>query len=624
MNLSPDTLAHVYENTLVSTESRRKYGTHSTPGAVARYLIDRLPLEDCPQDERVVVEPCSGHCIFLTLAMKRLRDILPPYMSPEERHKYFVANLRGFEADLFAKEVGGLCMMLADYPNVDGWRLVNADVFESSEFMEALGEARFVVCNPPFEEFTNAEKTRYKAFRKLRASEKPAELLLRVLESARRAVAIAFVFPRQFIDGNGYAVAREALAKRFGELEVVALPDRIFLKSATESSLLIAKSPGKTGNSVTVSYGEVYDADRSCFLSEHLLSRTDVRRRTVADIRESLLLPMLFEMWEELKDCTRLDAIANLVSHGIQWKKADASRCYSDTPKGDYRLGYRQIKRKMQAFQPPPEVYLNLDPANLRQAMGLPWELPKIVTNAGRKGRGRWRVSAFVDDAGHAFSKRFIGIWPTPSAPPLLALAAFLNGPLANAYMSTHERGRDNSAKRLRSIPLPAFSRDEWIRLEELAKRYVAACLPSDGRLASDLQPVSILVEMDAHILSGYGLPPHLERRLIDFFDKQKRPVDFPFRYDIYSYATRRALSPTTNVPVDLESLREKRVGLAKSLMEDTLTKSDAAELSKIDAILGRYSGIINPLPFEALEQMEAEARLIGLDPDSVELDDDD
>ena len=42
----------------------------------------------------------------------------------------------------------------------------------------------------------------------------------------------------------------------------------------------------------------------------------------------------------------------------------------------------------------------------------------------------------------------------------------------------------------------------------------------------------NILLQMDALILKGYGLPPWLERRLLDFFRGERRPV--PFEFDGY------------------------------------------------------------------------------------------
>ena len=76
-NLSVEVLAYIYENTLVDDLARKRLGIHSTPSSIARYLVNRLPFEGFSQDDRRVVEPCSGHSIFLVAALQRLRDLLP-------------------------------------------------------------------------------------------------------------------------------------------------------------------------------------------------------------------------------------------------------------------------------------------------------------------------------------------------------------------------------------------------------------------------------------------------------------------------------------------------------------------------------------------------------------------
>src|SRR5205807_6837170 len=68
-NLSVEALAYIYENTLVDDETRRRYGTHSTPHSIARYIIHHLGLETLNPDDRRIVEPCSGHGIFLVAAL---------------------------------------------------------------------------------------------------------------------------------------------------------------------------------------------------------------------------------------------------------------------------------------------------------------------------------------------------------------------------------------------------------------------------------------------------------------------------------------------------------------------------------------------------------------------------
>ena len=214
-NLSVEVLAYIYEHTLVDDESRRALGTHSTPYSVARYIVHQLPFEQIKdENHRFVVEPCSGHGVFLVAALQRLRDLLDPLLNVAKRHEYFVRMLSGFEIDPFALEVSKLCLVLADFPNRNSWRLYPANVFASPEMAADLSQARFVLANPPFEAFRLEDRAEYVG---LRATQKPAELLHRVLDSLHAEGSIGFVMPHQVISGTGYRGVRERLATRFRE-----------------------------------------------------------------------------------------------------------------------------------------------------------------------------------------------------------------------------------------------------------------------------------------------------------------------------------------------------------------------------------------------------------------------
>jgi hypothetical protein len=264
---------------------------------------------------------------LLVAALQRLRQLLPATMDPTKRHDYFVRVLRGFEAAAFALEVGKLCLMLADFPNANGWHLENRDVFASRSFTEALKEARFVVCNPPFEDFSEEERRRYP---KLRSPRKLAELLSLTLDHLHPQGTLAFVLPRHFVDGTGYRELRERLAKRFAEIEIVALPDRIFHVSTTESSLLVARSPGHDRVATAVSFAEVYDRDRDLFLHHHAFSRRDVRRKRIEDASQSFVVPPLWGVWAALETARKLGEVAE-AHRGIEWEKFDEEVCYSPT-----------------------------------------------------------------------------------------------------------------------------------------------------------------------------------------------------------------------------------------------------------------------------------------------------
>ncbi len=234
-NLSAETLTYVYENTFVSAPSRKSLGIHSTPSYLADYILSQLPLEGLERDKWNVWDPTCGHGIFLIAAMRRMRNLLPEDWSGKERHQFFSKRLHGIDIEKFSVEVAKLCLMLADFPEANGWDLINQDVFSGSLLEECAKTATIIVGNPPFEALENKKPL----------VRKPAELLSRVLPNMSNGAMLGMVLPRAFLDGSDYRKERELLLRDFDFINITELPDRIFSHSEVETSIVIAKKPKK-------------------------------------------------------------------------------------------------------------------------------------------------------------------------------------------------------------------------------------------------------------------------------------------------------------------------------------------------------------------------------------------
>lgn len=530
-NLSVEVLAYIYENTLVDQLARKQLGTHSTPAPIARYIVHRLPFDQFPEGDRRILEPCSGHGIFLVASLGRLRELLPAEMDPSARHRYFVKMLQGYELDAFALEVSKLCLVLADFPNHNGWQLHQEDVFQSDRMLRELKKSRIVLCNPPFEDFSEAARRKYSD---LNSIHKPVEVLSRVLDHAHAEAVLGFVLPRQFIDGKGYREVRERLARRYENLEVIALPDGIFHQSDLETALVIAQKPSSsTATQVSLSFAQVVEKDRDVFLSQSTVSRREQAYRSEDELTQTMALPLFREIWDRLAHLPTLGDVAE-IHRGVEWQPPfEEARYVSNKPKRGFQRGILKVTESFTGFIPARTVYLSTIPEHrLWRAFEHPWALPKVIANAARLARGMWRTACFADHDGLIVSQNFHGIWPKDLR-WLKAIEAVVNGPLANMFVVAHEGMRHVRKSTLERLPFPRLSSSDADRLGTLVDELRNHLAPIEtemlNRTARERQARNLILRIDAEVLRLYDLPPRLEKTLLESFQGEQRRVPFPF-----------------------------------------------------------------------------------------------
>ncbi|MCH7698588.1 MAG: SAM-dependent DNA methyltransferase [Chloroflexi bacterium] len=525
-NLSVDALAFVYENTLVSTEARQSLGIHGTPPEIAEYIVSHLPIESLPEDKRQVFEPFSGHAVFLVAAMRRLRDLLAPTMTSDERHAYFVQMLAGLELDDFAREVGMLSLMLADYPNPDGWRLDRGDAFSSPTFDQQLRRSSIVLSNPPFEDFSQEERRSAP----VASAHKPAELLRRLLQSPPAMMGL--VLPRVALTGLGYKESRARLRETYGSLEVVALPDSVFRHSEADVALLLAYDLGKPTSRLAAA--EVYDDGLQDF---YLWHRPSYQREVQADSvyseldNDQIWISQLQDVWKGTTRMPRLGELAE-IHRGIEFSiplRTNPEQLIADRPRSNFARGLHTVEDSLEPYRVSATEYLNVSPEFQRTgAYKWPWDDPKVIVNARRRSRGHWRITAASDSEGLVCYQNFHAIWPN-SELPIEVLAAILNGPVANAFIATEEAQRDIRISTLKELPIPNMSARQSQAVSSLVRRYVAWRGARAPSITSMEMGRDLLLQIDAEVLRAYDFSPRVERRILDFFMGQSRPgpVDF-------------------------------------------------------------------------------------------------
>ena len=527
-NISADSLAFVYENTLVTADTRKLFGTHSTPRPVAEYILNRIGVSRYAPETVRVVEPFAGAGIFLVAALRELRDLLPPEWSAERRHQFLVERMVGAELDIFACEVATLSLILADYPNANGWRVRSTDLFQQGALEALLKDATVVLCNPPFEDFTADERLDYpEAFA---ISPSKAMVALHAVIDAEPD-ALGFVLPRGVLQQTKYRRLRERLAAAYGRVELVSLPDRIFEKATYPCALLIAMERRPAENAakpVRLSAKTVTDAGRRQFLSEGVVTSTREAFRP-APLGE-LWIGELDALWSYLEDAPRLGDYVDIF-RGLQWRSQHTGVFDEAGPmreKGVYKPG-----GSLAPFRLINPVWLSTDPAlNIYPGpLTRSWDKPKVLINNQRSSRGPWRLMAAADESGLWASQQFTALW-TRANYGTNVLAAILNGPLSNAFVTEHSTDHDFTNVMLARLPLPR--KLDAVAIDAAVSEYKATLEEKLGTLLPpddlDERFNCLLVLIDALVLDGYDLPPRLERQLFAYFEGRKRPVPHNFQ----------------------------------------------------------------------------------------------
>ncbi len=533
-NLSEEDLAFVYENTLVSKEARKEHGIHATPSVVAELIVSHLPFEDLPRAKRFVLEPCSGHGVFLVAALRRLRDLLPASWTAQERHVYLKERLKAIERDTFAGEVCRLSLTLADYPNPNGWEILETDIFGTDTLENMLPKSKIVLCNPPFEDFNEQEQYQYEG--RIQSVHKPYEILQRVLENP--PAMLGFVLPKSAIIGGRYAELQNRIAGLYTNIETVALPDRVFAFSDQETMLLLASrnDPEKDARVFTKT-SWVREKNRKPFLeSGHLPEAVEkvTSRGMIRNAHKDLWNPPLWEVWEYLSENPKIGEFTE-IHRGIEWNipyKKNLELLVSRTPREGFKKGLEKAHEKLECYYAQGFVYLNVRKEHSRtSAHSLPWERPKIIANMRRLSRGPWRIAGFLDEEGLVCYQSLLGIWPKNGI-DIFFLSALINSPLLNAFLYCQEYGRNNTVRTLSNVPIPFQGFPE--EFAPLVKKYLKVreslsnASPGSKEILTN-ECYKTVVGIDSLVLNAYDLPPRLERKLLDFFRGYSRSVPFSF-----------------------------------------------------------------------------------------------
>lgn len=529
-NLSTESLAHVYENALVTPEIRKAHGTHSTPSALVDYMVWQLwPwIEELPVECRHVFEPACGHGAFLVGALRVLRQ-WSDIDDGEERHTYLKEHLHGLENDPFALEVARLSLTLADIPHGNTWNLKRADMFLGTTLEEGAKKCGVLLANPPYERFNNVERARYeRANVTLRGNTKASEMLRRTIPHLSEGACFGVVVPQSILrsDKATETELRRSILSDFDVLEIDIFEDKLFEKSEHEVAVLLARR--KSGRRVPrkVPFRRVRNTDVDAFRDRFKFSSEEhvSPSRFAESGSAEMWIPELDSLWRHLKEAPRLRNIAD-IRQGFSFAKSGLiikARAAAKTKVADAVPTILEGHTNTNIWEVPRSSWVSPRRTPIR-----PWRSgqytgkPQILVNYVRAMRGPWRIKAMCDPQGHAVINTYSTVRLHENGPPALFVWAMLNSPLANAYVYSDTMKKHIYDSLIASIPMPQHWEQSVDQIVSAAHIYMTmAREPGEFELRGD-DDVGLrraLVEMDATVLRAYDLPPGLERQLLDLF----------------------------------------------------------------------------------------------------------
>ncbi len=605
-----ESLAHVYENTLISKQTRAELGTHGTPSYLVDYIVGNLSdwIEEIPENDRSVFEPACGHAGFLVSAMRLLTQLLPfEKQVPSRRGPYLRKRLHGTDIDAFALELARLSLTLTDIPNPDGWDLRLEDMFVGDRLHEQSIGNTILLANPPFENFSEAEITKYaKRDSVVEVNNKAAEMLRRTLPSLKAGSVFGVVVPQTLLHGSMARDVRQLLVQNFELREVSLFPDSVFTFADAESAVLLGRRiPERSQNKATVRFQRVREWQMPGFRERFELSssRTVEQNRFNEAGHWSLRVPDLEQVWMALESNDRASDWAE-IGQGLQYLGKDlpeGADTYSDVRFSDSVLGFVRFEpESLELHQLPTAYWLNVDREVIRRpGTGMTTGVKQVLLNYARVSRGPWRLKALMDGNGRPVTSRFLTFRPIKCS--LSVLWGILNSQVANAYVFCHLTKRDNIAGDIRKMPMPNI---KFLReIERAADDYLLAA--RGGEEASDLEWK--MARVDAAVLCGYGLPLQLENQVLSLFKGWER-VGVPFKQSRFlpvELDGKLRYSDFVAYEQSWPNANRRRGDLIEKMIAASLTELEQVELDGLQDYADYYLNKTTPRSIPPLEELE-------------------
>ncbi len=524
-------LGYFYENTLVNDNLRKKLGIYYTPRAIAKRILSRLPVEDIPPADRVVLDGSSGSGNLLLAAFERLGDLVPRGWDRERRHAYLVERVHGVDVDPFAVQVAGLSLFFMDLPAGDAWDIRATD-FTRYQLHQPYRQPTVLVGNPPFKESRSLEGARHQL---------ATQFLNKYLDMMPPDGLLGVVLPETFLENASCRDARRRLLSECEILELCHLPEGIFPMSRVATVIVLAKKRSMTRNNlpapVRVEKTSGLREERENFLNGDRPRFSYVVPSTTRWVEDHDGIvsssPLEKNVWDAIRGHKKLAEVAS-IRNGIIPGGAQRETHIGNVRRGaEWRpwlggttgLEPYGLKPEQQEFIMYPGI-LQWPRLDLEATFATPGS--KVLVNANRAPGNPWRVYAAIDELGYFPSQGFHCLTAIDRLVSLEELVAVLNSSISNAWVDSLNRKRWITRRTLRDMPFPVFTNDARESIITRVRQVMAlkrlASVGSEKRY-SEIDAIRELVySIDDLVCNAFGVGSDGRKMLNKYFAGYQRP----------------------------------------------------------------------------------------------------
>ena len=217
----------VYEQLFLTSALRKEFGIFHTDQQLAARILDHLPVEEIPPDDRYVVDPACGSGNLLLAAQERLENLSPSDWSPEDTHRWLRTHMYGADIEPIAVEIAKLSLLVSSLPLGNSWHIEQRDAVDDT--MNLRAPPTIWVTNPPWQFHPDSR------------AERAIDFLNRAVEHLAEGGFLACILPASWLSTRTHRNSRREVSEKCSVFEVWRLPRDMFREARFPAAVVFAE-----------------------------------------------------------------------------------------------------------------------------------------------------------------------------------------------------------------------------------------------------------------------------------------------------------------------------------------------------------------------------------------------